>query len=585
MRVCSRAQVVKVQNEVTICKNRKLAMDAITRNMESNNDDEINTAEDDLGGLIMKIRNKFEGCVAAGSAQERTLVAPPCRSFGDLLTLCSFGPLIENIKKCTTAPQIDQLTANMQKHKVAIVELLGTCKSAASSLKSVVGAWRKQIEQQEQQGQKAKAAAKAKASAAAKGKAAKSSCPIYDAGGAQIPQFLERDLEAALAKMDLTMPFLVRLARGNAIFKGVCKSAHEDFEKKWAKCDQRVDPGRALRVPKDAEVQSVVGNLVARLLGDCVRRSPEKFRKDLCAAYCFGIAANSESVCYEKHFLPTMRINMSGTREVTVIKTSPILDAMRSADANLPSDLQAATMLTFVKSLSVEACQKLCGCGCFFKATVAASEAIFIPSGYIVAERVIGDRDNTGFKMTALLPHSAEALRGIIATFSELKDVPEANEILEIMLQDSKLCGYTNDVEAAERAAAEKKAAEKAAAEKVAAEQAAAKEAGAEKVAAERAAAEKEAAERAAAEKEAAERAAAEKKAAEKAAAEKVAAKEAEQAAAEKASSEKAAAEQAAAKEAAAAQAAAAAKAAAEKEAADGGAYSPTEEEPETKTK
>ena len=135
----------RIENENVICQNRKQAMMLVLAgdNVEKPSKFECFKAGEDMDDYIFKLRNSSSDKSARGSI---TWNAPLCKSYFALRPLCSFPPLIEALKNCESREEIKSKVDELNDPKGAITELVSTCKSAATSLTSVITAAIKDME-------------------------------------------------------------------------------------------------------------------------------------------------------------------------------------------------------------------------------------------------------------------------------------------------------------------------------------------------------------------------------------------------------------------------------------------------------
>jgi hypothetical protein len=112
----------------------------------------------------------------------------------------------------------------------------------------------------------------------------------------------------------------------------------------------------------------------------------------------FGISSNFESVANEKDHLACCRLGLIGTRQVVVTSTSVLLDCMRSAGAK-QDDLNPPKAWHFLKSASDDVLKNyIATTGCLWSATLGAGDALFLPTGWTQAERVLQNVDFVGVR-------------------------------------------------------------------------------------------------------------------------------------------------------------------------------------------
>ena len=103
-------------------------------------------------------------------------------------------------------------------------------------------------------------------------------------------------------------------------------------------CAQRVKPGRALRQPKEVESREAVGDIIRKLIccGAGEGALVDGFNNELLTVYtndgvsCFGMVGGQEVLAYEKDLVPTVRINVTGSRQVTFVSVQCLADFARN---------------------------------------------------------------------------------------------------------------------------------------------------------------------------------------------------------------------------------------------------------------
>ena len=133
-----------VANEAAILKTRVDALELVTNGPPSKLQSHLMAIKD-----AQKPRDGGAGAGASSAAAGRARLgtAPPCRSYLDLVTLCSFDPVTEQITDATSKEEIVQITKNLKDSSRPVSELVGMVKSAIRQTKTCVTKELKDLEQ------------------------------------------------------------------------------------------------------------------------------------------------------------------------------------------------------------------------------------------------------------------------------------------------------------------------------------------------------------------------------------------------------------------------------------------------------
>ena len=80
--------------------------------------------------------------------RSRLGMAPPCKSYADLITFGAFNPLINQLHDCCSQEDIDGILKSLKVHKDAFTELLSRCRIAAKELATAMTAAKQRFEQE-----------------------------------------------------------------------------------------------------------------------------------------------------------------------------------------------------------------------------------------------------------------------------------------------------------------------------------------------------------------------------------------------------------------------------------------------------
>ena len=134
-----------VKSELKVLRNRKHVVELVS-GTSSDAGDRLNVY---IKGFAVGPGHK----VSSVSARGRLGLAPPCRSYANLVTLAALEAMTEKYQERDDKEAIANATSAMKKPREAIVELVGLSNSAVKDLKNAVTAAKKQIEQADKEEQ------------------------------------------------------------------------------------------------------------------------------------------------------------------------------------------------------------------------------------------------------------------------------------------------------------------------------------------------------------------------------------------------------------------------------------------------
>lgn len=125
----------------------------------------------------------------------------------------------------------------------------------------------------------------------------------------------------------------------------------------------------------------------------------------------FGIAKNSEHLSTERNYVGVFRLSWLGSRSVVLFPLMHAAKLMR--DLEVHGELSPNRIFDFCKKMSAANLDKLHAMGSLFSCTVSVGDILYVPAGWVVAERVAANMDFVGVRVASLTTVDIKALTDI----------------------------------------------------------------------------------------------------------------------------------------------------------------------------
>ena len=382
------------------------------------------------GGAVLAMR-RYIASFTVSDGQRLTEQAP-CRSFRHLLVLTEYSDLQSRLERATSKEDIAHANNFYKQFKAAYTELVAMGKSAANRLTTAIdNANTDEVKTSVAAKGKAKAKAKAHVATAAK----VSIWQSHGSFGTAVPSHVHAD-DSRVSKGMLTLPVIIRLdpKLPKVLPDSAMGKSCTAFDTKFAKSDERVNPGRAQRKVGNDDAQADADQAFASWYPDVeeckVVDLGAELEKTLATA-AFAIAKGKDTISAETGHLASARLVFKGPRRMILINWMVLWDYLESSLKMADLDLDKVyrwikratvenfkTFLTDLRFKRGQEDQK----SALFYCTVGLHDVLHIPAGWIFMESVsssdcIGVRHVHAAKCH--LPIMEEINRRLLATGGE----------------------------------------------------------------------------------------------------------------------------------------------------------------------
>ena len=362
--------------------------------------------------------------------------APPCGSYLQLVLLSSLPETLGQLAACTSETEIKEVIAKFTLLKAPIADLISVCKKAQSDIATA---------------RKPKAVAKkaAKETAAP----ATASVTLFEAGPKllkDVPSVSETETVAAIFSPDV--PCIVRATPDvNSKFEDQekIKEVLDNFlaliSTPEAKTVMKKGDGRTqLTIDDDAASDLIIARAKklfpnVKYISDLGEIENPGVKASLTTC-TFGMLPNSETFAWERAYASYVRLSSgrgSGYRKVVFLRLVPFVSwmgAQMKKDPSGISDIDIRSKLKFLNEAELTdylaSSEKALG----YHATISNTDSLFIPPGFLFAERSSVEHNVIGYRM-GVITDDGDGIR-------DLKQVDEwktkngtKNELLSAFVQ------------------------------------------------------------------------------------------------------------------------------------------------------
>lgn len=435
---CKDASIAKqVVNEKAILETRSVALALV-----------MDGPTPELTAFITKVKeaqdarlqaSKVLGCGAssAEAGRARLGTSPPCKSYQDLVTVSRLEPYREQLHNCTTKEEIVATMKEFKDKAKSLLELCTMVKAAVRLTKACIVANKKALETAcKQQVKQDKVASKSKSA-----NAGQEIAPLWDYGPSvakEIPactceQFKSDTFECAVPTIisckvdgDGAVPLFDK--------KGPICAKGDSFQAKFRKSSMYSEKGRGQR-PLSSELGKTITGFITKFIPESKRidlsTCPERLQHDFKDASVFGIAKNSEHIATEIHYASAFRLTLKGSRAVVMFPFMELVGLMSAA--GLTCEFTPSRMLDFGKKMSKASLDTLAEGGRLYHGTIGHGDIVFVPAGWVVAERVAANLDFVGVRVGVLMQCPIQ-MKMLTAISTHLADNKVPSETLACIL-------------------------------------------------------------------------------------------------------------------------------------------------------
>ena len=363
--------------------------------------------------------------------------APPCGSYLQLVLLSSLPASISQLAACTSEAEIEEVKAKFTSLKAPITDLIAVCKKAQTDINIA---------------RKPKAVAK-KAARETAAAPATASVTLFEAGPKllrDVPSVTESETAESIWSPDVPCmvrcsPFVIGKFEDQEKVKEVLENFIGLISTPDAKTVMRRGDGRTqLSIDDDGANELIIAR--AKRLFPKVKYTSDLGEienpgvKASMTPCTFGILPNSETFAWERAYASYVRLPSgrgSGHRKVVFLRLVPFVSWMGAQMKKDPSGISDKDIRSKLKFLNeaeltdyLASSEKAKG----YHATVSNTDALFIPPGFLFAERSSVEHNVIGYRVGCLVDEGD----GI----SDLKQIDEwkakngtKNELLSAFVQ------------------------------------------------------------------------------------------------------------------------------------------------------
>ena len=299
-------------------------------------------------------------CASLSGERQALGLAPPCKNYKLLITFQLLEAKLEGYHDCQDRAAVAAVANDLKPHKTAIQEVLSLGASVSKELVMATQAAIKRKEQLKAANEAEKTKKKRKKEPTERnvdgevfnpfesGQVAEGvlNMPVYT-----IDKFREQD------NVDFAAPFVVGMGLENAELMAFKKGGAEEdsrrclqmFEREWAQHPLRLSVGRAAKdvmsICNKSALESSIRDLLTPFMkpSDVFANSPEASElDDLFAPQMFGYTMNRTQCTPEIGHLATLRITLSGRREVFCMPTQVMYSTLLSQGLKEPLSIRTA---------------------------------------------------------------------------------------------------------------------------------------------------------------------------------------------------------------------------------------------------
>ena len=399
----------------------------------------------------------------AGGRRERP--ARPCKSVHLLCTIESFKSHLDDIRSCEDTSSLKKIVeVTLKAVKEPLTELMGAAKSAITDLKAAMK--ESSTDKTSKKAVPKSGAADAKAGAAAvgdkdivgrrvplaavAGSRAGSKGVLWDQAvdmATPVVSYTQQRLEQSVGGppvQDFSKPFEVQMDPDS------CASSDKELKQYIAGFRDKFDSrkggtGRAQKnIPEESHAFKIIVAEMKKIVRDeCVLAATDIKSQAHVADFeallkpiVFGIKAGTEGVASEKHNLAALRLTVEGHRQVILVRAQVIIDDMKLKGFAQP--FTRSSVWGHFNEGSIVSFKKWCGAGgVVFLANAQRGTCLYVPAGFLVAEKIQRAQNLIGIKVGLALRHEyhqASDYTGLTEVFSE-GDSSQAPGIFKALLE------------------------------------------------------------------------------------------------------------------------------------------------------
>ena len=176
--------------------------------------------------------------------------------------------------------------------------------------------------------------------------------------------------------------------------------AAEGFAQKFAKSEARAKDGRAQRVLPKEQADLLKDHIDPLMPKDLDMTKFPKQVLDILQPSIFGIAKGQETASTEMAHFQALRITVRGVRSFLAARTLDVLKFGMS-QGNTMASITPKRLFQIFKSMNGDALAKMTGGdkGELFHGTIGPCDGIYLPTGWVFAERTMKGTDVIGLRV------------------------------------------------------------------------------------------------------------------------------------------------------------------------------------------
>ena len=335
--------------------------------------------------------------------------APPCRSYKALLCFVEFEDKVILIEAAQTKEEIATIQNEMKTFKAAYSDLLSMARAAKGRLENAMNDATKEIAKQQQlaSGQEGLATGRGRGRPRKHPAVAPASVLIEQPSvvAIDIPSVVVSNGGKLASEIPVAKPTILRLHTDvMGQFDGI-RNIIVALGAKFKNDPSRAEPGRSQRgLPKDAGMD-MMATLHGYFPTDHILPSTKIMEKlkDILNPVAFIIAKGRLTTSAEAAHLPTCRLGFVGTRSVVCTPTRSLLEYLSKSGGGAKCDVQRA--YHWLKTVTTDAAKTFLEASAehtIMHATVGPHDVLYIPPGWILFEKIVGNLDFVGVRLQHL---------------------------------------------------------------------------------------------------------------------------------------------------------------------------------------
>ena len=374
-----------------------------------------------------------DGAGAATSASRAVVgYAPPCASYDQLTIVQAVALIAESFDEAKSMDDIKDTKGRVATARKPLKELAAAVNGAAKELTMARDLASKPAGSSAGVRSKGRGKGRGKAgkgvagdfSGATPGQTSSTTCPLLECGaenGVEITQVSTKDDDVTLADCDYSKPLLIK-SHGVAqkmddkAIQGILDSFLNESDKSAAKAKN----GRGgMRCPASNNAVVQARECLAGILPRFVNTSSDEKLAPHLELSTFAVAKDQLKPFCEQDNLATLRYHKSGTKKVFMSATEDMMKYMVDVKQLAPAAVTPYRASLFMKVADKAVLVDYMSKHMIYHCTVAVSDILYTPAGFVVVEHTSQSCDTAGFclrgvvqgdsRIAAIFPQLIEA--------------------------------------------------------------------------------------------------------------------------------------------------------------------------------